>query len=189
MRGRGEERRGDAREMRGDAREREEMRGRERRCAGDERRCAGDERMREEQVGRQRAGACRWNRTLAHWHTWHTGTPADPRTHMHDACRRRGGARLPLGLEDGFVDHALVGRELAVDRVRARDVGAVAVVLGAHIEQCHLPRARVGGRRRARVRARVELGAGRGLGLGLGVRLRVRVRARARAQAQAQAQA
>ena len=93
--------------------------------------------------------------TQAHLAHWHTGTLAHPHTHMHDACRRREGTCLPLGLEDGFVDHALVGRELAVDRVRARDVGAVAVVLGAHIEQCHLPRARVGGRRRARVRARV----------------------------------
>ena len=44
----------------------------------------------------------------------------------------------PGSSQHGLVDDLLISRELAVDRVGAGDVAAVAAVLGAHVEEHHV---------------------------------------------------
>ena len=41
----------------------------------------------------------------------------------------------PIGPENGLVDHSLLIGEFAIRRKGARDVAAIAVVLGAHVKQ------------------------------------------------------
>lgn len=43
-----------------------------------------------------------------------------------------------LSGEDGLIDEFLVGRKFAICRKRARDIGAIAIVLCPHIKQHHI---------------------------------------------------